>query len=71
LQERTPDIFLDLHSGENGALFYQSGVNNYQELTILDKINEEVCEGKCRVTSLRKDGEAINGHIFADLKVRM
>ena len=71
LEEKKPDIFLDFHSGANGDLFHQNGVNQKQELKIVNGINDKFCGGKCRITTLRKDGEAINGHIFADVKVRL
>lgn len=38
---------------------------------MLFDINKDYCNGRCRIATLKKDGQAINGHIFADLKVRL
>jgi len=37
----------------------------------LETINEDLMNGTMTLTTLAKEGEPINGHIFADLKVRL
>ena len=52
-------------------MYYQEGINNDNEIQLFKKLNSTFpLLNITKITTLKKDGEAINGHSFADLKVR-